>query len=84
MYGIIWGDGKRTVVERSQTAGGANFVASHTYRSPVIGPLKVIIVENGQITQYVRTIGQSHRGSGNGETDVEPTPPPQIMYSEAT
>jgi hypothetical protein len=83
MYGIIWGDGKRTVVERSQTAGGANFVASHTYRSPVIGPLKVIIVENGQITQYVSAIGQSHRGSGNGETDVEPTPPPQIMYSGA-
>lgn len=79
MYGIVWGDGKRTIAERP--AGGASFVVSHTYRTKVIGPLKVIIVENGQITQYVRTIGQSPRGSGNGETDVEPTPPPQTMYS---
>ena len=81
MIGIIWGDGKRTIAERSQTAGGASFVVSHIYRTTVTGPLKVIIVENGQITQYVRTIGKSHRGSRNGETDVEPTPPPQIMYS---
>jgi hypothetical protein len=84
VYGIIWGDGKRTIAERSQTAGAATYSFSHTYNAPMTGPLKVVIVENGQITQYVRTLGQTRRGSGNGETDVEPTPPPQVMYSTAT
>jgi hypothetical protein len=84
MYGIIWGDGKRTIAERSPTAGAATYSFSHTYNSAMTGPLKVIIVENGQITQYVRTIGQTHRGSGNGETVVEPTPPAQVVYPAAT
>jgi hypothetical protein len=84
MYGIIWGDGKRTIAERSQTAGAATYSFSHTYNSAMTGPLKVIIVENGQITQYVRTLGQTRRGSGHAETDVEPTPPPQVMYPAAT
>jgi hypothetical protein len=80
LYGIIWGDGKRTTLERP-SAAGTTVTFKHTYQGPVTGPLRVIIVENGQITEFVRPLANAHRGSGHGENDAEPTPPPQHFYS---
>ena len=80
LYSVSWGDGTDTIGERTTAVTTGTVVLSHTYKTTPTGPLRVAVLENGLLSETVRTL-EAPDGSGHAELMNEPTPPPQVRYS---
>lgn len=56
LYGVRWGDGATSLGHLPTVVGPAAIEYTHTYASSPVRPLKVFILENGRMSQFVRTL----------------------------
>ena len=81
LYGVTWGDGSTSLGQRPAQAGKSEVVFTHTYTTAPGGPVKVFIVENGRVSEFVNPIQGQNGGSGNQASVVDPAPGPRHAYS---
>lgn len=79
LYAIRWGDSSHTFGVRPRTSGPGQVTFRHHYAHAPGQPLKVMIVENGQVLDYNDRL--TPLGSGTHAAVVnEPPPPPQRPF----
>jgi hypothetical protein len=81
LYGVTWGDGSTSLGQRPAQVGKSEVVFTHTYTTPPGGPVKVFIVEDGRVSEFVNPIRGQNGGSGNEASVVDPAPGPRHAYS---
>lgn len=81
LYGVTWGDGSTSLGQRPVQVGKSEFAFTHTYTTPPGSPVKVFIVEDGRVSEFVNPIQGPNGGSGNQASVVDPAPGPRHVYS---
>jgi hypothetical protein len=81
LYGVTWGDGSTSLGQPPVQVGKTEVMFTHTYTTPPADPVKVFIVENGRVSEFVSPIQGQNGGSGHEASVVDPPPGPRHVYS---